>query len=312
MTQWYYADRNRQRQGPVEADALAALFRRNAVGLDTLLWRDGMTQWQALGDFAEELGLLGKDFAAPVPQADDNLAVSGADDASATAHAYVEPATPYAPPNANVAVADVVHHGGEVVYAGFWKRYAASFIDGMVLGVIFVILFAVFGFVGAGIGSLSSGFGNGMIAPILFFGIYAVAIGAQAAYFTWMHTSGNQATLGKMAVGIKVTDLQGHRISTGKALGRWAGLFFFGFLSCNIVYLVSAFMAGLTERKQAVHDMASGTLVVDKWAFTAHPERQRRELGAVTIVMIVLSALFIAGYIIFYVIMMAAVAGMGR
>ena len=35
-------------------------------------------------------------------------------------------------------------------------------------------------------------------------------------------------------------------------------------------------MAGFTERKQALHDMVAGTLVVDQWAFTAQPERQRR------------------------------------
>jgi hypothetical protein len=56
-------------------------------------------------------------------------------------------------------------------------------------------------------------------------------------------------------------------------------------------------MAGLSERKQGLHDMAASTLVVDKWAFTAHPERQRRELGTVTIIAIVLSVLILLGYI---------------
>ena len=44
--------------------------------------------------------------------------------------------------------------------------------------------------------------------------------------------------------------------------------------------------------------MVADTLVVDRWAFTAHPERQRRELGQVTIAMIVLLALLVVGYIV--------------
>ncbi|MEL1263104.1 GYF domain-containing protein [Pseudoxanthomonas putridarboris] len=58
MSEWYFADRNRQQQGPVSADELGAHFRYGRVGLETLVWRDGMPQWQRLGDFAEELGLL--------------------------------------------------------------------------------------------------------------------------------------------------------------------------------------------------------------------------------------------------------------
>jgi len=55
MTQWYYADRHHQRQGPVAADALRDLFRRGAVTADTLVWREGLAQWVALAQMADEL-----------------------------------------------------------------------------------------------------------------------------------------------------------------------------------------------------------------------------------------------------------------
>lgn len=58
MTQWYYAGRDRQRLGPVSAEELVAHYRYGRVALDTLVWRDGLEQWQRLGDFADELGLL--------------------------------------------------------------------------------------------------------------------------------------------------------------------------------------------------------------------------------------------------------------
>jgi type IV pilus assembly protein PilA len=58
MTQWYYAGRDRQRLGPVSAEELVAHYRYGRIALDTLVWREGLEQWQRLGDFADELGLL--------------------------------------------------------------------------------------------------------------------------------------------------------------------------------------------------------------------------------------------------------------
>lgn len=58
MTQWYYAGLDRQRLGPVSAEELVAHYRYGRIALDTLVWREGLEQWQRLGDFADELGLL--------------------------------------------------------------------------------------------------------------------------------------------------------------------------------------------------------------------------------------------------------------
>lgn len=58
MSQWYFADRDRQPQGPVSAVELGTHFRFGRVGLETLVWREGMSEWRRLGDFADELGLL--------------------------------------------------------------------------------------------------------------------------------------------------------------------------------------------------------------------------------------------------------------
>ncbi|MFT3761539.1 MAG: RDD family protein [Pseudoxanthomonas sp.] len=324
MTQWYYADRSRQRQGPIEAAELAALFRSGQVAPDTLVWREGLTQWQALGDFAGELGLL-DDAPAPAasPPADaapENATVGegrAVFEAREPAYAppardYVQPDSPYAAPSASVAAHANPVHGGEVVYAGFWKRYAAASIDNLLLTIVLVVFLAV---AGIGLGALDSGWvgstGGGAFIFSFYAVLIAVAISIQAVYFTWMHASASQATLGKQAVGIKVTDIEGNPVSTSKSFGRWAGFFFFNLLSCGIVNLVSAFMAGLSERKQALHDMAAGTLVVDKWAFTDHPEWQRRELGTITIVVIVLSILLTVGYLALSVVV-GAMGAMGR
>ena len=72
-----------------------------------------------------------------------------------------------------------------------------------------------------------------------------------------MESSSLQATLGKMIFGMKVTDLNGNRISFARATGRH----FAKYLSSMILF-IGYIMAGFTERKQALHDMIAGTLVI--------------------------------------------------
>ncbi|MGI8638732.1 MAG: RDD family protein [Pyrinomonadaceae bacterium] len=76
-------------------------------------------------------------------------------------------------------------------------------------------------------------------------------------YFTLLESSRWQATLGKLILGIKVTDLSGGRISFARATGR-----FFGKILSGQVLLIGYLMAAFTERKQALHDLLAGTLVV--------------------------------------------------
>ena len=66
MSDWYYSAGNDQRQGPLSSDDLVAQFRYGRIGRDTLVWRDGLAQWQPLGDFAAELGLA-NEAGAPLP-----------------------------------------------------------------------------------------------------------------------------------------------------------------------------------------------------------------------------------------------------
>jgi uncharacterized RDD family membrane protein YckC len=82
-----------------------------------------------------------------------------------------------------------------------------------------------------------------------------------AVIASWMYTalqeaSNSRATLGKRLMRIQVTDLKGERISFGRASGR-----FFGRLipTVGIGYLMAAF----TRRKQALHDLVSGCVVVE-------------------------------------------------
>jgi uncharacterized RDD family membrane protein YckC len=89
------------------------------------------------------------------------------------------------------------------------------------------------------------------------FAVEAIVFVAVGLYYSVMESSPWQATLGKRALGLQVTDLQGRRISFGRATGRYFAKIVSG-LTLSIGYL----MAGFTRRKQALHDIIAECLVV--------------------------------------------------
>src|SRR5690606_855457 len=100
----------RNRHGPVDATVLAALHADGRLDPATLVWREGMAQWQPWHAVMAEV--------VPAPPAPPGLPAGG------DAGAQAEPRSPYAPPMAPVGHAAGIHLGGKVVYAGFWKRVA--------------------------------------------------------------------------------------------------------------------------------------------------------------------------------------------
>lgn len=303
MTQWYYSDYERNRLGPVAARDLADLHEAGQLQPDTLVWHEGLPQWKpwrelmnhALNEAAgrtnpvvEAVPLSAgvNPYAMAEPQIAATATAAASLSSGVNPYAFAEPQSPYAPPRATLYNAGDYVAGGEVVYAGFWKRFAAYFIDTFVLGIVFGILGVVLGVAGA----MTSG-GDPSSAITTFVVFYVFEIAAMAVYFAWMHSSSKQATLGKMAVGIKVTDDDGQTITFWRGIGR-----FFATIISSLILCIGYIMAGFTERKRALHDMLASTLVVDQWAFTAHPERQRPELGTVTTVIVVLAGVVVIGY----------------
>lgn len=141
-----------------------------------------------------------------------------------------------------------------LLYAGFWKRFLAFFLDSFIVG--FVV-----GFVGFFILFILalSGSDPEQLQIIAVVALYLTPILLRWPYTTLFESSAKQATPGKMALGIIVTDLDGNRISFARANGRFFGKFF----SYLFMYF-GFFMAGFTEKKQALHDMMAGCLVVNR------------------------------------------------
>ena len=203
----------------------------------------------------------------------------------------------YAPPSAVVEdVGDHFRTGDEVVYAGFWRRTAALCIDSLLLGIVFYAVFfaGLLALAGGSLDGLDSAetLGAGAIGGFIL-AIYVAYPVASALYYVGMETSGTQATLGTMAVGIKVTDADGRRLGRGQALGRWVS-----HLLCYITFYIGYLIAAFTDRKRGLHDMVSSTLVVDRWAYTNDPGRQQKGLGVVTIIVLGLIALLYVAIIL--------------
>lgn len=122
----------------------------------------------------------------------------------------------------------------DVLYAGFWIRALALIIDGIIVFTASIFL---------GFASFGTGIVLSIVAPWL--------------YEALMVASTNQATLGKMALGLKVTDENGQQLSFTHATGRHFAKYLSGLL-LFAGYIIAAF----TERKQALHDLIVKTYVV--------------------------------------------------
>lgn len=149
-----------------------------------------------------------------------------------------------------------------VKYAGFWLRFVAFIIDAIVLGFIgFAITIPFMASIPLGTFMHGGPPRPEDWAPLVgMFGRLALArFVINWLYYALLESSAWQATLGKKALGLEVTDLQGHRISFGRASGR-----FFAKILSTIILFIGFFMIGFTSRKQGLHDIIAGTLVLRK------------------------------------------------
>ncbi len=172
-------------------------------------------------------------------------------------------------------------------YAGFWVRFFANFIDLILLFVAGGIFNAVFS--GSGAGSIDSVLGLGTIASFLFSWLY----------YAFLESGERQGTLGKMALGLVVTNqnqerltfvqatvrylaraIPGYVIAVGSMLSLGAAalgsllsggeanaelaLYWLGPILALVLLLGTYVMAAFTPKKQALHDMIAQTLVCKK------------------------------------------------
>jgi len=255
---WYYADAGRQ-MGPVEEPALDDLVRAGVIRDDTLVWREGMANWQPHG------AVRGPKPAPPMP-----AVPIGADSSFCSECGRPFPSDQLvALGNASVCAQckpvylQRVREGGQAVgarrYAGFWIRFVAIIIDAVILGVVETIInIPLAMLIGAGsVGVATTGSMAGLGAMLAAQGLLILinlAIGiAYEVYFL----STRSATPGKMVLGLKVIRADGGPISLGLAFGRYLARLLSGF-----TLLIGFIIAGFDDQKRALHDRICETRVI--------------------------------------------------
>jgi uncharacterized RDD family membrane protein YckC len=134
--------------------------------------------------------------------------------------------------------------------AGFWRRFAAYIVDaiifGIVAGIIEVIINAIVRVSAVDSGTTVRGGLVSLVVGLLYFG-----------YF-WSRSG---QTLGYMLLGLRLVRTDGQPVTFLVGMLRYL-LIYLSFVICLIPAIISAFMIGLSERKQGIHDLIIGTQVV--------------------------------------------------
>jgi uncharacterized RDD family membrane protein YckC len=219
--------------GPYTLVQVADKLRTGEVSLDDLAHVEGLNQWVPLREVLKK----------------------------------VESTPPAPPPVYSYAV--TMQPPEHLVLAGFWIRVAAHVLDNMIVSVPFVAAWFAFVITVMGVSilapfmALSSGEPVAMGASffvtlvMLYLSLIFGRFIAVWLYHAILESGPHQSTWGKRACGLKVTNMTGQRITFGHATGRYFSTFITN-MTMGIGYLMVAF----TDRRQALHDMIAGTLVV--------------------------------------------------
>ena len=169
------------------------------------------------------------------------------------------------PPGATPPGATPIIYAPLVPYAGFWLRAVAYLLDVILVSVVtvpIVIALAVATGLPQWAKTMSDEHSQDPAAFIPLFTFIAVLVVIMLCglwlYYSLTESSVWQGTVGKKAMGLMVTDLEGRRVSFGRATGR----FFSRLITGAIPFFIGYILAGITAKKQALHDMIAGTLVL--------------------------------------------------
>ena len=228
--------RDGERHGPYTDGDIRQWLRSGQVSRDDLGWYEGLADWQPLSVlFPEEVR------STPPP-------------------AFTASSAPGALPQTTTATLED--------YAGFWKRVAAYILDAIILYIPSLLIQKIMGGDAAEAAmkqaqlsapddphlmlTAFSQYYDTMLPAVLIITVMTWL------YFAFCESSAWQATIGKLALGIRVTDMQGARISLPRAFGRYPAKYLSAFILC-----IGFLMVAWTQRKQGLHDMVVSTLVLN-------------------------------------------------
>lgn len=243
---WYYADAGQQK-GPISEADLEALYSAGSIQAQTLVWREGMSNWAA---YAEAKGPgAGSAGQGVIPDGvlcvecgkmfppDEVIRYGEASVCATCKPVFIQ------------RIKEGVAQPGTFNYAGFWIRFGAKFVDGIILRVCGFFIGLV---VGIAVGSTKSPQAS-LIAALIGMGI---GILVNAIYCT-VFVGAFGATPGKMAAKIRIVNVDGSKVSYGKACARY-----FAEILSSLTLGIGYIMAAFDDEKRALHDRICGTRVI--------------------------------------------------
>jgi uncharacterized RDD family membrane protein YckC len=261
---WYYVDAGQQ-AGPVDDGQLEELLKAGKIQADTLIWSEGMANWQPYQE-VKSPGLAMPPpptaaGAAPVAVAGPitgNEAVCAECGGMFNKQDMIQYSGAYVCARCKPVFMQKLAEGakintGRVTYAGFWIRFGAKFVDGLIMRVAGFPISLIFG----AAAPMTSRSVSGAVALPLLGALIGFLIGMAYNVF-FLGKFG--ATPGKMACKIKVVMADGTPISYGRAFGRFWAEMVSGCLTLTIGYI----MAGFDEQKRSLHDRICNTRVIYK------------------------------------------------
>lgn len=245
MAKWYYL-KGEERLGPLEQTAFDELVRQGTIAQETLVWRDGMADWQPYGQAVQ----------APSAEqmAGDHVACAQCgsvflkEDVISFRGNFV---CANCKPIFMAEITQGVERATELNYAGFWIRFAAKFLDGLLLGILeFFASYLVFGAFFIDIDTPD------MFVSWMIFNVFNIS--ARICY-AWLLTWKYGGTLGKLALDLRVVTANGEPIGLWRSFGRTFAEIL-SFLTLLIGYIIAAF----DSEKRTLHDHICATRVIRK------------------------------------------------
>jgi uncharacterized RDD family membrane protein YckC len=238
---WYYVDSG-QRVGPVNETEVDRLVREGKITAGTLVWHAGMAEWQRYESVKAQ-----ETEPSPTAMATGTAPCSECG-RSFSQNDMIRYENSWICAECKPIFFQRVKEGailpGVMVYGGFWIRFAAKFVDGIVLGVANQLLALV-------------------LAPVLgesyYYGLGTLISVALGAAYTTFLLGKYGATLGKMAFGLKVVTADGGKVSYGRACGRH-----FAEIISSLILCIGYIMAAFDEQKRTLHDRICNTRVIKK------------------------------------------------
>jgi uncharacterized RDD family membrane protein YckC len=256
---WYFAEGGKQ-AGPIDDAQLEQFVQSGRIQPETLVWREGMANWQPYNQVRPAGRTVSIPPVSSAGVASAATAVSQAVCAECGGVFDVQDTIAYG--NARVCakckpvfiqkLAEGARvNTGEMVFAGFWTRFAAVFVDGIILGIVN----GGIGFVaGVTFSSAARAPSAGFIVLQLVVTFINLCIGV--TYETFMIGKFG-ATLGKMACKVKVVTAEGGQVSYLLALGRY-----FAKMLSALILMIGYLMAAFDDEKRALHDRICNTRVI--------------------------------------------------